>query len=340
MIKKILCVIILLVVIIKISTCQIEKLKATSDTNEYLKIKDRFIYAHCRANDYELWTSDEYFALTDEEFIKKNESLQNGARFGCTAMRIIDEYTIVKSGYGRILYINMRNKELLRQVQMPYTTAIDFDIYEDKDLIFIFDGDVYIYDYESDSIKKQENITIKEFISSHEDSARTFRRLVYSKKHNILLYQGIESSKDIYSQRKVFAINLTTNRIIELGLGFRVQNDEYGELYYSYKNIIYKYYPEENKGRKFFTHKKTIFEYDDTIVDFRILDDVIFVFFEGAPNFKGIRSEKLVIYTDKKRIKIDFIIFTDNGRAKEKRYPFFEVEMDIGRRNKNKTKCE
>ena len=133
---------------------------------------------------------------------------------------------------------------------------------------------------------------------------------------------------------EIFAINFNTCETSFLGYGNHPYKDAAGELYYASNNIIYRYDPEENKTIEFFTHKKTLFEYSDIINGFIILENTLFIFTSGNPDFKGFKGCELIIYTDKNRLRLKSIIFTDGAYEMEKQKRFLSsfAGIDIIRR--------
>lgn len=333
-------VIVFAVIIAIIIRYQLDKYIIAECKAEYLKIKDQFVYARYRNNEYELWTSDEYFVLSEKEFIEKNKSLEKlhpleFGTYGYHTFILLDDNTIVAGGSGNIFYIDIRTKKLLRHLRMPDRKGVYFDIYNDKDLIFIFEGDVYIYDYESDITEKQESIDIKDFFKKHKLFLFS-NKIAYSKKYNIMLYHAeatVDESNHTFGN-EIFAINFNTGETSFLGYGNHPYKDAAGELYYASNNIIYRYDPEENKTIEFFTHKKTLFEYSDIINGFIILENTLFIFTSGNPDFKEFKGCELIIYTDKNRLRLKSIIFTDGAYEMEKQKRFLSsfAGIDIIRR--------
>ena len=98
--------------------------------------------------------------------------------------KFINKDHILTGGFNGIFYINVKDQTLMRYVRMPYKSAFCFDILDDKDIIFIFDDDIYTYDYETDKQYKNENVNIKDIFKEYQSPVFS-SCIAYSKKYNV-----------------------------------------------------------------------------------------------------------------------------------------------------------
>lgn len=227
---------------------------------------------------------------------------------------------------------------------MPHKAAFCFDILDNTDIIFIFDGDIYTYNYKTDKRYKNENINIKEIFKEYKPPA-FYSCLAYSKKYNVILYNGVnyktitESINNAVKKYSVitsniYAVNLNTNKVSIVGSGKVSQTDKDGNLYYADNNIIYEYFPDTNKSINIFQHSQGIFDYySNTIRWFKKTEKYIFIILDDFPNFKGAGQSVLFIYGNRKgrkiRIKVRETVPDYKYNANDPRYPHFRHEMDI-----------
>lgn len=218
--------------------------------------------------------------------------------------KLVNEDLLVVSGLGNIFYLNVKTSQLLRHIKMPSKTSICFDIIEDKDIIFTFQNDIYVYYYNFDKIVKlkNENNVFKDILDAEKHNFHNIPKMAYSKKSHSILYSTIIKEDDY--KHKLFLIDLNMGKISFVAEGTCPQVNNNGDFYYAYKNIIFEYDISRKQIKKKLIHKKRLFDYTDKIEWYKIIDNVVFIVSLGKPDFKDFYPSILFIYTNKERFKL------------------------------------
>ena len=315
----------------------------------YSQISKDFIYAQHVGTSTHIWNSNEYNIVNYDNLFKDYTYLEGTSKHdfasGCNyPPKFIDNDHIVTGGFDGIFYINVKDQTLMRYVRMPYKAVFCFDVLDNRDIIFIFDGDIYTYDYKTDKRYKNENVNIKDIFKEYKPPVFS-SCIAYSKKYNVILYNGVnyktitETIKNTVKKYSVitsniYAVNLNTNKVSMVGNGRLPQTDKDGNFYYADNNIIYEYFPDTNKSINIFQHVQGIFDYySNSIRWFKKTENYIFIILDDFPNFKGTGRNVLFIYGNRKgrkvRIKVKETISDYKYNANDPRHPNFTGEMDI-----------
>ncbi|UTC76790.1 hypothetical protein E4O04_01655 [Treponema sp. OMZ 799] len=287
-----------------------------STQNEWFEISKKGKWYDVRFNGGDV---DEDVVKQFFEFGKYNKDGKE-MNLSADSITMTDDGLAVISGRRCICYLDVINKKIIRVISLEYKDTVAINI-GGRDIIFFDGGNLYKYEFDSDSrvllyetklykleisgrdlykdypydYGKEDEDNYLFISNSTAEYPYPFARpvhIAYSKKYNsiyykteILLGDGLKPA--------VVSMSLDDFKVYVVCLDGEFNTDIDGNVFYTQKNTLFRHNGQTRKSEK-------IFEHDEIISWFKIFDDTIFFMQKSSPNIKGIKFPEFRVYHQNK----------------------------------------